>query len=110
MIRGGHSWRSNAGQVLVIFALALPVILGMAALVVDFGDFFVQKRSLQKAADAAALAAAVKLPCTDTDTSPSTACQDAVAQLAGTYAGANFSDFGEGRCPNVRSPAPCYES
>jgi hypothetical protein len=45
-----------------MIALLLPVMLGMAALVVDVGHAFVVKRHLQKAADAAALAAAFELP------------------------------------------------
>ena len=55
-------WRSEAGQTLVIFALTLPVLLGMCAIVIDFGNLFVEKRSLQQAADASALAAAQRLP------------------------------------------------
>ena len=50
------------GQVIVFYALLLPVMLGMAALVVDVGHTFVLKRHLQKSADAAALAAAFELP------------------------------------------------
>ena len=42
---------------IVLFALMLPVLLGLAAMVVDLGNVFVERRSLQKAADAAALAA-----------------------------------------------------
>jgi hypothetical protein len=48
--------------VIVLYALLLPVLLGMAALVVDVGHAFVLKRHLQKSADAAALAAAFELP------------------------------------------------
>src|SRR4029453_13169634 len=98
------------GQVMVVMALGLPVLLGFGAITVDFGNLFVQKRSLQKAADAAALAAAVQLPCTDTDTLPSTPCQNAVAQIAGKYTGDNFTDLGGGPLPKCNvSPAPCYE-
>ena len=48
----------EAGQVLILFTLLLPILLGMAGLVVDVGNAFAERRSLQKAADAAALAAA----------------------------------------------------
>jgi len=51
--------RREAGQVVVLVALLLPVLLGMAAMVVDLGNVFVERRTLQKAADAAALAAAM---------------------------------------------------
>ena len=65
-IRGGSgsdeiAVEGNSGQVLVIYALALPVALGFCALVVDLGASYVEKRSLQQAADAAALAAAQEL-------------------------------------------------
>ncbi len=59
--RGRGQWRHETGQVLVIFALTLPVLLGFAALVVDAGNLFASKRSLQKSADAASLAATQEL-------------------------------------------------
>ena len=46
------------GQSLVIFALALPVLLGFAALAFDLGQIQLDRRSEQNAADAAALAGA----------------------------------------------------
>lgn len=46
------------GQVLVIFALALVAIVAMTGLVLDGGSTFVQRRSMQNVADAAALAGA----------------------------------------------------
>jgi Putative Flp pilus-assembly TadE/G-like len=52
----------DRGQVMVLYALLLPVLLGFGALVVDVGHAFVLKRHLQKSADAAALAAAFELP------------------------------------------------
>ncbi|MCC7354464.1 MAG: pilus assembly protein [Anaerolineae bacterium] len=48
--------RREHGQDLVIFALALPVLLAMLALVVDGGFAYAQRRRMQTAADAAALA------------------------------------------------------
>jgi len=55
-------WRQEFGQGLVLGTLAMIVILGFAALVLDVGMFMHEKRELQKAVDAAALAAAQKLP------------------------------------------------
>jgi Flp pilus assembly protein TadG len=49
--------RDQNGSVLVIMAVALVVILGMAALVVDVGALVLEKGRLQNACDAAALAA-----------------------------------------------------
>ncbi len=46
------------GQTLAIFALSLVVLLGVIALAVDGGNVYVQRRRMQYAADAAALAGA----------------------------------------------------
>ncbi len=48
----------GAGQVLVIFAMSLVAIMAAAGLAVDIGRFYSEKRFLQNAADAGALAAA----------------------------------------------------
>ncbi|MDD2426717.1 MAG: pilus assembly protein TadG-related protein [Eubacteriales bacterium] len=54
--------REEDGQAMVLFALLLVVLLGFAALVVDVGLMTASKSKLQKAADAAALAAALEAP------------------------------------------------
>ncbi|NPA91322.1 MAG: hypothetical protein GXO55_07745 [Chloroflexi bacterium] len=51
-------WRGERGQTLVLFALVLVVIIAMVALAVDGGHAYVQRRRMQYAADAAALAGA----------------------------------------------------
>jgi len=71
--------RREAGQALLLSVLFLAGIMGMAALVLDVGSWFREKRQLQATADAAALAGAQALP-----TSPS-----AATTLALRYAGAN---------------------
>jgi len=53
---------NQSGQVIVLFALGLIVMLGVAALAIDVGYAFYVKRSLQASADAAALAGAQSLP------------------------------------------------
>jgi Flp pilus assembly protein TadG len=58
----GSLWRQEFGQGLVLGTLAMVVVLGFAALVLDVGLFLHEKREIQKAVDAAALAAAQKLP------------------------------------------------
>jgi len=63
----GSLWRQEFGQGLVLGTLAMIVILGFAALVLDVGMFLHEKREVQKAVDAAALAAAQKLPDTWTE-------------------------------------------
>ncbi len=50
--------RDESGQALLLFMLGLTVLLGMAAMTIDVGLAFVERRNLQNAVDAAALAAA----------------------------------------------------
>ena len=54
--------KNERGQAIVLMVLALVVLLGMAALVLDVGNWFHTKRRLQATSDAAALAGAQKLP------------------------------------------------
>jgi len=53
--------REQRGQVLVVFALGLVALFAAAGLAFDIGRFYSERRSLQNAADAAALAAADSL-------------------------------------------------
>ena len=50
--------RLRSGTTLVMFAILLPVLLGMVGLVIDSGLLMASYRQVQNAADAAALAAA----------------------------------------------------
>ena len=50
--------RSERGQVVVFFALLLPVLFAIAAIVLDVGNWYIHKRHLQTQVDAAALAPA----------------------------------------------------
>ena len=52
----------QTGQALVLSALFLTVLLGMAAIAVDVGSWYLADRQAQAAADASALAAAQELP------------------------------------------------
>ena len=56
--RGRRAHRDPRGQVLVLFALSLVFIMGAAGLAFDVGRFYSEKRFLQNAADAGALAIA----------------------------------------------------
>jgi Flp pilus assembly protein TadG len=54
--------KSERGQAFVLAAVAMVMCLGMAALVLDVGNWFRDKRRLQGTVDAAALAGAQQLP------------------------------------------------
>lgn len=58
-----NSNKNNRGQILVLVALSLVVLIGFAALAIDIGYFYHTKNQLQGAADAAALAGASLLSC-----------------------------------------------
>jgi Flp pilus assembly protein TadG len=57
-----RSLRSERGQSLVLLAIILPVLMGIAALVIDIGHGYLVQRRLQGVADSAALAGAANLP------------------------------------------------
>jgi len=57
-----NRYSNQRGQVLVLTALTMMVLLGMAALVLDVGHWFRAQRDLQATADASALAGAQALP------------------------------------------------
>jgi uncharacterized membrane protein len=73
------------GQVLVLSTLFMVVLLGMAAFVIDIGRLASNRRQLQNAADAGALAGALELPARPSDA-------EAVAR---TWTGKNGSAGGE---------------
>ena len=54
--------RSESGQVMVLTALFMVVMVGMTAFVVDVGSWFRAQRATQSTVDAAALAGAQALP------------------------------------------------
>lgn len=69
------SWRTDqGGQVFVFFALLLPVILAISAIVVGIGNWFVHAKNLQTKVDASALAggSAWAFPCTAGSDAPIT--------------------------------------
>ncbi len=53
---------NERGQVIMVAAVTLPVLLGMAGMAIDIGTYASDRRQLQNAADSIALAAAQELP------------------------------------------------
>ena len=52
-------WKNESGQVLVLAAMSMTLMMGFAGLAIDVGMLFHVRRNMQIAADAAALAGAV---------------------------------------------------
>jgi hypothetical protein len=80
--------KSETGQAVVLMTLSLLVIMGMAVLVLDVGNWYHTKRRLQGTADAAALAGAQKLP---NDSAAKTMALDYANQNGGDVAGADIT-------------------
>src|SRR5205823_2363943 len=81
-------WKDERGQAFVLTAVALVMVCGMAALVLDVGNWFRDKRRLQATADAAALAGAQSLP--DDPTGAKSLAMSYANQNGGDVAGANI--------------------
>ena len=64
-MRLSRLWKSRAGGVLIYFAIAAPVLIGIAGASIDIGLWYANKRLVQTAADSAALAGALELRLTD---------------------------------------------
>lgn len=94
--------RSQDGQVIVVFALALTVLLAAAGLAFDVGRFYSERRFLQNAADAAALAAANSLIQGRTQAEADT--------IARAILAANFARDPSGVAPALPPTTPVYES
>jgi hypothetical protein len=80
----------DRGQVLVLAALFMVVLLVSAALAVDYGSWLSARRGFQSVVDASSLAAAGRLPAPGT-TAPSPADRDAAAVEAMRYLNDHFS-------------------
>jgi hypothetical protein len=84
-LTSGIRRRNNErGAIVVIFALLLPVVIAIGAIVVTIGNWHVLKRHLQTQVDAAALAAGPAFTGCFQDAA---AARDAIAQAALQYVG-----------------------
>ena len=97
-----RSQMASRGQVLVIFALAVTGLLTAAGVAIDIGRFYSERRFLQNAADAAALAAANALI--------SGATTDAAIASAQNTLTHNFAGDPNGIIPSLPPSTPTYET
>jgi Flp pilus assembly protein TadG len=81
--------KKDDGQAVVLMVLALVVLLGMCAMVLDVGSWFRTQRRLQGTADAAALAGAQLLP--DTPGAAQTMALSYANQNGGSVLGADIT-------------------
>ena len=90
---GSAMLRDERGSVIIIFALALPVLLLAVGAAIDYGRLSSQKTRLQSAADAAALSAARELHMANADKSQVQSIAESVvaANLGSAAAGVTVS-------------------
>jgi hypothetical protein len=94
--------RRERGQTLIIFSLAMPLFLAVIALVTDGSMLMVNRRSIQVAADAAALAVAQDLK------SGATPAQ--LAAVANDYSQRNGGPGGLDACNGDSSKTNCFQT
>jgi Flp pilus assembly protein TadG len=86
-----HGWnrghRTERGQILVLFTLAIVAVIAMVGLVIDGGATFAQRRSQQNAADLAAIAGANAYLNTNGSVAARTAAAIAAARAAASRNG-----------------------
>jgi Flp pilus assembly protein TadG len=85
--RGRSDHRSEGGQVLVIFTLAVVAIIGVVGLVLDGGSSFAQRREEQNVADTAAMAGAYAYLNTQGGAAAKQAAAEAAARSTATANG-----------------------
>jgi hypothetical protein len=100
--RGVVGRTGGRGQVLVIFALSITVLFAAAGLAFDIGRFYSERRFLQNAADAAALAAASALTRGETNAQAEIRARESLTT--------NFSHSPSGITPSLPPATPEYAS
>jgi hypothetical protein len=96
----GRGGRRDAGQVLVIFAVAITVLFAAAGLAFDVGRFYSERRFLQNAADAGALAAANALIRGESNAEAIAQAEDVLTR--------NFASSPSGVPPTLPPAIPVY--
>jgi len=99
--------RRDDGAVAVITALLMVALLGFAAVSVDVGANYAERRQLQNGADAAALAVAQESSCR-TSATPTTTAQTLVQANVndGLATGSAVIDQAVGKVTATASPVP----
>jgi Flp pilus assembly protein TadG len=90
LVRGsGRRWRGQRGQVLVLTAVGMVAMCGVAGFAIDVGTWYQAHRKQQAIADAAALAAAGDLPASTSQASSD--AQTYAARNGGTASSISYS-------------------
>ena len=98
-----HCMRDERGQVVVLFALLMPMILALAAIVLDVGNMYVHKKHNQTLVDAGAFAGATKFVGCSFQFGDPVAANIAIKETALEYAGDTYRSPGT-RNQQVQEP------
>ncbi|HLG09703.1 MAG TPA: Tad domain-containing protein [Gaiellaceae bacterium] len=90
--RGSRGRLHERGQVTVLLALLLPMILALSAIVVDVGNWYVHKKRLQTLVDAGAFAGATKFVGCSFQFGDPVAANAAIKSVALAYSGDTIRD------------------
>ena len=103
-LRSASRLRSDTrGNILVIFAIALPLMLGTLGLAVEGASWYQTKRALQNAADEAAVAAA-----TNASSNYLTEAKAVTSQYGFTHGSANVTVTASNAAACPGGVTPCY--
>ena len=95
--------RHESGQMMVLLAIELVMIVGFLALAADVGFLFHSERHMQTAADAAATAGALNI-LDDTSTNPVTVDADTIAAAKAAASANGYTDGQDGVSVIVHTP------
>jgi hypothetical protein len=97
-------WMEKSGAAMIYVAFALPVLLGVAALAVDVGFWYSNKRVAQSAADAGAIAGALEVMRLNQDPDRPPITEGDILNIALASGEDNGYDAGEGDTIEVNYP------
>ena len=102
--------RDDRGQVAVLFALLLPMLLALSAVVLDVGNMYVHKKNLQTLVDAGAFAGGTKFVGCSFQFGDPVAANQAIKETALQYAGDTTAKPGDATTSRCRSRETCASS
>ena len=96
--------RDERGQTIILVALSLPLLLGFVGIATDVGALFKDKRTMQTAADAAAIAGALNYKSGNSGKPPRSPPPPPTVSLAGSDVTVNVNEPPTWPSSNYRSP------
>src|SRR4051812_5256411 len=111
MVKGLPSWLrkfslwDQGGQIIVLFVVLLPTLIGLSAGGIDVGSWYVKNHQARSVADAAALAGAAQL---GAGAGSGTSCVNGAAATTAATNSFNTNKSKLGSSPSIQI-LPCYD-